>query len=142
MPRMFVPAIAALVLVGCVMDMDHDEMNGAFADARAEVQRHSTTCQGAPTADATTTEFDRHELAMERMFKRMEGDMRGMHHCGNMDGMGKDITDMREMLQTHRTRVREAEDLGEVHGHCASYGNAMIGLCDASLQRMRTQGCM
>ena len=145
MPRMFVPSIAALVLVGCAMDMDHDEMNGAVADVRAEVQRHSKTCQDATTTEATTTELGRHDLTMDRMLGRMEsamGDMRGMHHCGNMDGVGQDITHMRETLQAHRKRVVEARGLGEVHEHCASYGDEMMGLSDTAMQQMRTQGCM
>lgn len=145
MPRMFVPSIAALVLVGCAMDMDHDEMNGAVADIRAEVQRHSTTCQDATTTEATTTELVRHEPAMERMLLRMEsamGDMRGMHHCGNIDGVGQDVTQMRETMQAHGKRVVDARDLGEVHQHCASYGNEMMGLSDTAMQQMRTQGCM
>jgi len=155
LPARVALGVVLVVTASCVqtdhMNQGGEEMSAALTDARAENERHASTCNVVSSMDDMMSEVARHGDRMAGLAERMdqaqnhmrEGSMMSMHCSGpSFDHLSSGVTDMHSEMAVHSDRMHAASSLEAAQAECAAHTDTMREMMVGMMDDLDSMPCM
>jgi hypothetical protein len=155
LPARVALGVVLVVTASCVqtdhMNQGGEEMSAALSDARAENERHASTCNAVSSMPDMMSEVAMHDDRMAGLAKRMddaqnhmgEGSMMSMHCSGpSFDHLASSVTDMHSEMAVHSERMHAATSLGAAQAECATHTDTMREMMGGMMDDLDSIPCM
>lgn len=125
------------------MMSNHDEMQAMIDGARGEADRHRALSAAAGSLEEMRGEMSRHEDAMTPMMDGMTMEMGAMSHCcAGMEGARTMHAGMAGEMESHRTAMDSAMDVGTAMDEVGRHSQAMGDMLGHMQDAMEDMDCM